>query len=210
MSSSPSKAALLAYAELSDLASRSEQQEYVQARKAAFEARTGSFSAEEAWYEARLRAFHDDVVTDVGFHRTLAEPRDSALSTGRAELTRAFRGLFRLAQPLRGQTGRLVNKLDQAEYFVAVYDPFLQRALGAVEEALFDGRLVATNRQLVLLPGAFLHPEEATSSIQALIVAGKARGLTSGMLLDRLLRMEHQLRVRSRVRASQVYRVDAL
>jgi hypothetical protein len=200
----------LAYAELSDLAAHQERQSDVQARKIAFEARTGPFTVEDPWYEARARAFHDDLVTQIDFHQSLPEPCDAELGRGRTELTRAFRGLFRLQGPLKGKTGLLVNSIDQAEYYIAVYDPLLRRALEAIETALFDGRLVASDRQLVLLPGAVLHPEEATTAIDALIVAGKARGLSCGALLDRLLRMEHQLRVRSRVRASHVYRVDAL
>ncbi len=210
MSSSLSPPALLAYAELSELASQPGNQAYVQARKVEFETRTGTFSVQDPWYEARARAFHDELVTQVDFHRTLPEPLDPALSTGRTELTGAFRGLFRLQRPMRGQAAHLVNIVDQTEYYVTVYDAFLRQALDAIEEAVFDGRLVASDRQLVLLPGAVLHPEEATRCIDAVIVAGKTRGLAFAALLDRLLCMEHQLRVRSRVRANHVYRVDAL
>jgi hypothetical protein len=200
----------LAYADLVDLASRPESEAYVRACKADFERRTGTFSVEDPWYEARSRALHDELVTQVAFHRTLPDTHDTSLIAGRTQLMAAFRGLFQLRRPVRGQAMHVVNLIDHAEYYVTVADAFVRRALEAVEEAVFDGRLAASDRQLVLLPGAVLHPEEATRPIAPLVAAGEARGLAPATLLDRLLRMDHQLRVRSRVRASQVYRVDAL
>lgn len=203
---------LSAYAELSELASQPARQAYVQARKAEFETRTGTFAVQDAWHEARMRAFHDDLVTQVDFHATLPGSAEPSVAKGRSDLLRAFRGLFRLRRggSAAGDGFLVVNIIDHAEYYVTLNDAFLRQALDAIEEAVFDARITASDRVLSLLPGAFVHPEDATQAIEGVVRTGVARGIECGVLLDALLRMEHQLRVRSRVRASQVYRVESL
>ena len=201
----------MAYAELGELALRSDRQVYVQARKAEFETRTGTFSVEDPWYEARIRAFHDDLLTQGASHASLLATVEANLAEGCQELGASFRGLFHFQRPRApGHWLHVVNLIDHAEYYAVAHDALLLQALDAIEEAVVDARVVASDRVLAILPGAFVHPEEATQAIEDVVRAGVNRGLPAGTLLDRLMQMEHQLRVRSRVRPNQVYRVNAL
>jgi len=64
--------------------------------RAAFEARTGSFSPRDSFFEPRSAAFWDDALTSGGFGRELL-PDLSAESAAMVEpFARAHRGLFRV------------------------------------------------------------------------------------------------------------------
>jgi hypothetical protein len=64
--------------------------------------------------------------------------------------------------------------------------------------------------EVALLPGAIYHPHDATSAIEQVIGAARARDLTTDDTLDALLRMERSLRALSRVKAAYAYRAEAL
>ncbi len=179
--------------------------------RAAFEARTGSFASEDAWFEERSRAFWSDAVTAGHFGRLVEAELTEAERRWLGPLERAHRGLFRMA-------GRqtLVDVWSGAELEVTVLDELETRAeLDASVEGLqlFDGRVVGVDGagfSIALLPGLVFHPREATAPIEAVIRAARERAMNTPDVLDALLRMERTLRSLSRVKAGYAYRPDAL
>ena len=62
--------------------------------RARFEARAGAFRPEDAWFEARSRAFWDFAVTSGGFAHDVADEVDEAARVWVPRFARAHRGLF--------------------------------------------------------------------------------------------------------------------
>src|SRR5579859_1220882 len=101
--------------------------------RAAFEARTGAFVAEDPWFEERSRAFWCDAVTTGRFGRTVEHalaPDDRAWLTA---LERPHRGLFRAGKP-----GHLLDLWSGAELIVTLVADESQAELAAASDQLFD------------------------------------------------------------------------
>lgn len=183
--------------------------------RARFEARTGAFAPEDAWFEERSRAFWCDAVTRARFGREV----EGALTPDEARwldpLERAHRGLF------RAEAGRLVDEWSGAELVVTLVDDVSRAELDAAAGQFFDARVVGWDDGgrpggghgplgLALLPGALFHPHDATMAIGSVLAIGRTRGLSTDDMLDALLRMERTLRSLSRVKAAYAYRPEAL
>jgi hypothetical protein len=188
--------------------------------RAAFEARTGRFVPEDAWFEVRSRAFWSQAVTAARFGRAVEAELTEAERRWLGPLERAHRGLFRM-------TGRqtLVDAWSGAEFELTLVDELGTRAeLDASVEGpagggaqLFDGWVVGVAGVdapepfcVALLPGPVFHPREATSPIEAVLRVARERDMTTFDALDALLRMERTLRSLSRVKAGYAYRAEAL
>ena len=178
----------------------------VEGLRAAFEARTGAFSAEDPWFEERIRAFWADAVTSGRLGRAVEADLDEAAQAVLPALERAHRGLFRA----EGDT--LVDVWSGAELVVGVVDEASRAELDASSGELFDARVVARSDpfEVVLLPGAVFHPRVATASIEPVLAAARAREMSTADTLDALLRMQRALRSLSRVKPAYAYRVEAL
>ena len=175
--------------------------------RAAFEARTGAFAPEDAWFEERSRAFWCDAVTAGRFGRLVEAQLGEEERAWLGPLQRAHRGLFRAEEE-----GRLVDAWSGAELVVTSLDEASRAELDAAAGQLFDARVVGTDEPYVvaLLPGAVFHPRDATAVIPPLVAAARGRGLPTADALDALLRMERLLRSLSRVKAAYAYRAEAL
>lgn len=175
--------------------------------RAAFEARTGSFASEDAWFEERSRAFWSDAVTAGHFGRLVEAELTEAERRWLGPLERAHRGLFRMA-------GRqtLVDVWSGAELEVGVVDEASRAELDASSGQLFDARVVGRDAPftVALLPGAVFHARDATPCIEPVLAAARARGLSGAETLDALLRMQRAHRSLSRVKVAYAYRVEAL
>lgn len=182
----------------------------VGARRATFEERTGAFTAEDAWYEERIRAFWLDAVTSGGLGREVSGALADDERAWLPGLARAHRGLFRC------DTSRdvdvLVDLWSGAELEVNVLDDASREELHASAGQVFDGRVVGHDDPwtVALLPGAVFHPLDATPCIEPLLVAARAREMSGGDTLDALLRMQRALRSLSRVKVAYAYRAEAL
>jgi hypothetical protein len=176
------------------------------AMKRAFEGRTGSFSSDDPWFEARSRAFWDDAITTQGFAAEVAAELPPDAAAWIASFRRAHRGLFRV------KAGNLLEDVwGGAEFVVDLVDAGTADALEAAN-GVFDARLVGhpDGARVAMLPGALYHPEDATEPIAAVLEAARRSGLSTGEVLDALLRMERSLRSLSRVKAAYAYRAAAL
>jgi hypothetical protein len=183
--------------------------ERVREAREEFQRRTGAFGPEDAWFEARLRAFWDDALTSGGL-ADLAEDAPEEVRAWIGPLGRAHRGLFVVAEH-EGDATVLRDLMSGAELFVDDVDPGTKDALSAAA-APFDGRVVAGGERVrsALLPGAVYHPADAKEPIAKVLEAARARKMTRAETLDALLRMELSLRSLSRVKASYAYRAEAL
>lgn len=176
--------------------------------RATFEARTGSYSPRDSFFEARSAAFWDDALTRSAFGREL-----DGLSEGAREvvepLARAHRGIFRAS--IEDDGFLLVDEWSGAELVVRPAAGGLRDALERAA-SLVDGRVVGVPRtgEIVLLPGAVFHPADALEPMRALLPEARAREMKTHDLLDALLRMDHSLRALSRVKAAFAYRKEAL
>jgi hypothetical protein len=75
---------------------------------------------------------------------------------------------------------------------------------------VLDGRVVAIDGAIVLMPGAIFHPPEAHQALERLLdEAGKA-GRRDATLLDSLLRMRMRFDRFHSIHARHIYRFDAL
>jgi hypothetical protein len=183
--------------------------------RAAFQARTGAFGPEDAWFEARSRAFWDDATTTGG----LAPLAEGAAADARAWIpafARAHRGLFLVNERPRDDDATVLScLLTGAAFFVDDVEPGTRDALEAAT-APFDGRVVAAGPptssplRVALLPGAVFHPADAARPIAKVLEVARTKGLSREQTLDALLRMELSLRALSRVKASYAYRTEAL
>src|SRR5438445_9699924 len=66
----------------------------VASMRSAFEARTGAFTPEDAWFDERSRAFWDDAVTHHSFAREASARLPDAARALAPSFERAHRGLF--------------------------------------------------------------------------------------------------------------------
>ena len=120
------------------------------ALRAAFEARTGAFTPEDAWFEARSRAFWDDAITRGRFGREVEASLAPEVREWIPRLERAHRGLFVVDGRL--QNARILRDLwSGASFRVDDVDAGSSDAL-AVANAPFDARLVGS-----FAPGGVLH-----------------------------------------------------
>jgi hypothetical protein len=174
--------------------------------RALFESRTGAFAPDDDWFEERSRAFWCDAVTGARFGREIASELTGAEQAWLGPLERAHRGLF------RAEGAKLVDVWSGAELLVTAFGEESEAELRAASGQLFDARVAAIDGPLVvaLLPGGVFHPRDATAAIAPVLAAGRDRGLSTGEVLDALLRMERALRSLSRVKAAYAYRPDAL
>jgi hypothetical protein len=183
------------------------------ALRAAFEARTGAFTPEDAWFEARSRAFWDDAITRGRFGREVEPALSAEARAWIPRLERAHRGLFVVDGRL--QNTRILRDLwSGASFRVDDVDAGSSDAL-AVANAPFDARLVGSfapgaGLHVGMLPGAVFHAEEAIEPIATVLEAARARGLETDDALDALLRMERSLRALTRMKAAYAYRPEAL
>jgi hypothetical protein len=182
------------------------------ALRAAFEARTGAFTPDDAWFEARSRAFWDDAITRGSFGREVEATLEAPAREWIPRLERAHRGLFVVDGRL--QSARILRDLwSGASFRVDDVDAGSSDAL-AVASAPFDARLVGSLAEGVLhvgmLPGAVFHSEEAIEPIAKVLEAARARGLETDDALDALLRMERSLRALTRMKAAYAYRPEGL
>ena len=183
------------------------------ALRAAFEARTGAFTPEDAWFEARSRAFWDDAITRGRFGREVEAALAADVREWIPRLDRAHRGLFVVDGRL--QNARILRDLwSGASFRVDDVDAGSSDAL-AVASAPFDARLVGSFApggvlHVGMLPGAVFHSEEAIEPIARVLEAARARGLETDDALDALLRMERSLRALTRMKAAYAYRPEAL
>lgn len=177
-----------------------------------FEARTGAFTVEDPWFEARSRAFWDDALTTQGFARRVEAELEPATLAWMVPLERAHRGLFRATrEEARDARSWVVHDLwSGASFVVAAPEPGLAEALAT--STYFDGRVVgrAEPLSISLLPGAVFHPADAKEPIEHVLEAARSRKLGKDATLDALLRMERILRSHSRVKAAYAYRAEAL
>ncbi len=185
------------------------------ALRADFEARTGSFSAEDPWFEERSRAFWCDAVTRGRFGREVEAELSLEDRGWLGPLERAHRGLFRRALRGDGSTRSsdsevLLDLWSGAEFVVDTFDDASRAELDAAAGQLLDARVVGGDAVVALLPGAVFHPRSATSAIEALVETARTRSMPTHDTLDALLRMERALRALSRVKAAYAYRIEAL
>jgi hypothetical protein len=185
-------------------------QSRVLAMRASFEARTGTFSPRDTFFEDRSAAFWDDALTLGAFGRELSSELGEGARGLVEPFARAHRGLFRVEA---GEHGAfvLVDEWSGAELAAEPSSPGLRDALERAT-GLVDGRVVGVPRprQVVLLPGAAFHSADATEPMRALLPEARARELGTHELLDALLRMDHALRTLSRVKPAFAYRRESL
>jgi hypothetical protein len=178
--------------------------------RAEFERRTGAFAPEDAWFEARSRAFIDDALTQRAVLSALEPALTEEVCAWLPSFERAHRGLF---ETVDGDEGELVVRdvWSGIELLVTDADESTSLALDAAR-GLFDARAVGRDAPLciAILPGAVFHAEEATEPLMKVVAAAKKRGLRTGAALDALLRMEHKWRTLSRMKPSYAYREDGL
>ena len=179
----------------------------------AFEAMTGAFAVGEAWYEERICAFFDYAIASfedgaiaraharrVGAH----EAERSAIDA----ITRAERSVYRVE---RSERGLVCESLFGARYRIAP-DGVAAHFEGGER---FDGRIVALDGALVIMPGALFHPAETHAAIDALHAEIGKRGLPPGApsqeaIADALLRMRMRFDRFMSIQARHVYRYDAI
>jgi len=171
-----------------------------------FEASTGAYAPEDAWFEERSRAFWCDAVTRGRFGREVEGELAAEERAWLGPLERAHRGLFRAAGSV------LEDIWSGAELVLTVVDDASRAELDAAAGQLVDARVVGAAEPLVvaLLPGAVFHPRDATTAIERVLKAAHARSLATHDTLDALLRMERTLRALSRVKVAYAYRPEAL
>jgi hypothetical protein len=119
-------------------------------------------------------------------------------------LGRAQRGLFEVHPAKRTIDVQCVVR--GAAFRLAPEDDAAQAMSHGGEGGWIDGYVVPTGEGVALLPGLLVHPAEAIEPMRELVKSE----LPFDELLDALLGMRHRLASRSRMRARQVYRADAL
>lgn len=173
--------------------------------RARFAERVGPFSPTDPWFEERSAALWDRVLCD---RRVLAALGGQALSPEQRvvvdNLWRAQRGLFEVHPA--GGTVDVMCVVSGAAFRLAKSDDAARAMSRGGEGGWIDGHVAASAEGVALLPGFLVHPAEATEPMRALV----SIELEFDALLDALLAMRHQLAARSRMKAKQVYRADAL
>ena len=207
---------MAAYEELLGLGAKPAWAEVVAEMRAAFEARTGAFGPDDAWFEARGQAFWDDALTTQGFGHRIGEPLSETAREWAPRFERAHRGLFRAHH----EAGSFVidDLWSGAAFVIDAPSDALRNALDAAsvdtagEDQLFDGRVAgrADPFSVVLLPGAVFHRAEASAAIEAVVIEAKKKELAKDDALDALLRMDRKLQSHARVKPTYAYRADLL
>jgi hypothetical protein len=179
-----------------------------------FEKRTGAFGPEDAWFEARSRAFWDDAVTTQGFAALAAPHAGEEVGAVVARFGRAHRGVF-LVDEVDDRGAHLLDLWSGAELLVRHLDEAqavtLEHAEGPMDARVVAGPVAGAEvAPLFVLPGALHHGPEATEPLLKVITAARERDMATGDALDALLRMELVFRSSSRVKASFAYRVESL
>jgi hypothetical protein len=176
-----------------------------------FERRTGEFSPEDPWFEARSRAFWDDAVTTQRFAEEVAQALPEAARAWVPRLGKAHRGLFVAVPGAAGEAPILRDLWGGAELVVHLLDAATKDAVRAAA-APFDARLVGTDDppRVGMLPGAVFHAADAAQAIAAVVDRAKAEKRSGHDVLDALLRMERGYRASARVKAAYAYRADRL
>ncbi|MCL2777257.1 MAG: hypothetical protein FWD73_04570 [Polyangiaceae bacterium] len=206
---------LAVYDSICELGAASEK---IAAMRKVFESRTGAFRPEDPWFEVRSRAFWDDALTTQQFAKVAPLPPSNSASANFAKyagalaepLAMSHRGLF-VAEDVDGRGARMVDLWSGAEFLVRHVDE-AQAIAFEHAEGLIDARVVALGSlfMLLVLPGAFHHPPDAREPIERVVNEARQRRLSTGAVLDALLRMELIFRSSSRVKASFAYRIDHL
>ncbi len=182
----------------------------VASMRARFEERTGTYTPDDPWFEARSAAFWDDALTAQRFGSELGSLLDERAQFWLEPLARAHRGLFRVTAE-RG--GFLLDDAWSGAQFRVNATLGLRDALGRAG-GWVDGRVVAAvvggTVEVALLAGALFHAEDATAPIAALVPLARERALGRDAFLDALLRMDLAFRSHSRVKAAYAYRKEAL
>jgi hypothetical protein len=180
-----------------------------------FMKRTGAFGPEDAWFEARSRAFWDDALTTQGFARLAAPHAGAEVAAVVARFDRAHRGVF-LVEDVDDRGARLVDLWSGAELIVRHLDEAQAVTLEHAEGPM-DARVVAGPAEtsadvpsLYVLPGALHHGSDALEPLVKVIAAARERDMETDDVLDALLRMELVFRSSSRVKAAFAYRVESL
>jgi hypothetical protein len=173
--------------------------------RAHFVERVGPFAPSDPWFEERSAALWDRVLCD---RRVLSVLAGRALSPEQHvvvdNLWRAQRGLFEV-HPASG-TVDVLCVVSGAAFRLARSDEAARAMSRGGEGGWIDGHVVASSEGVALLPGFLVHPAEATEPLRALV----STEMEFHTLLDALLSMRHQLAARSRMKAKQVYRPEAL
>ena len=231
-----------AYEAILGVAGRPESAARVAAMRRTFEERTGHFGpadesasqqriahVDDAWIEARSRAFWDDALTRQRFARDVAGELAPDARGWVPGLTTAHRGLFR-AERVHGKLV-LVDLWGGADFAVDEIDDSSRDAID-VASAPFDARVAArwegedgtsaatpqggqhlredAYPVVALLPGSIFHPAEAEEALLHVLEVARARALGTDDVLDALLRMELSLKTLSRVKPAYAYRPEAL
>ena len=177
----------------------------------AFEARTGAFGPEDAWFDARSAAFWDDALTTQRLGEHARETLDDGARAWLGPLARAHRGLFRREQADRG-AWVVSDVLGGAELVIDAPTAGLADALAA-NPGYFDARVVGRDEPslvVALLPGVVFHPLDASPHIDKVLEETRTAEMAGDLVLDALLRMERNLRSHARVKAGYAYRPEAL
>ena len=165
--------------------------------EAEFQRRTGDFEPGQAWYEERIRLFHDWFLLDmvlpdgrVPLRRVLAE-RASSLPDAQREvyvevLRSGHRSLFEVDRP-RGSHMRLLDRIGGSTWEVPAEAGLA--SLGVCD--LLDARLLLPGGRLTLGRGLLVHPRQAHDAIlEAVEQAREACGGPAWELPDVLARMK--------------------
>ncbi|MBI5501128.1 MAG: hypothetical protein HY907_12855 [Deltaproteobacteria bacterium] len=165
--------------------------------EAEFRRRTGDFEPGQAWYEERIRLFHDWFLFDlvlpdgrVPLGRFLDE-RGAALSDEQREVYRevwraGHRSLFEVDRP-RGSRMRLLDRIGGATWEL----PGEAGLAGLAVCDLLDARLLVVGGEPMLGRGLLVHPRPAREAIlDAVRRAREACGGAPWDLLDVLARMK--------------------
>lgn len=173
--------------------------------RARFVERVGPFAPTDPWFEERSAAAWDRVLIDPEVHtalRSMTAHGDALEALGRAQ-----RGLFEVHPlPRVARTVDVVCVVRGAAFRLAAEDDAAQAMSHGGEGGWIDAHVVPTAEGVALLPGLLVHPAEAIEPMRELVKSD----LPFEELLDALLAMRHRLASRSRMRARQVYRADAL
>ena len=165
--------------------------------EAEFRRRTGDFEPGQAWYEERIRLFHDWFLLDmelpdgrVPLARFLAE-RGPSLPDAQREvyvgvLRAGHRSLFEVDRP-RGSRLRLLDRMGGATWEL----PAEAGLAGLAVCDLLDARLLLPGGRLTLGRGLLVHPRQAHDAILEVVErAREAGGGPAGELPDVLARMK--------------------
>jgi hypothetical protein len=205
-----------AYATLVDRLADPALADRVAAVRSAFVRRAGAWSADDAWFEAHAAAFADRALCDDDVRAAVATIEGDDVATIARSLAWSERGLFSIDRHGSGASTRieLTCVICGGAFRLAAGDDgggvhFLDAASVHVE-SFVDARVVPPPSGVMVLPGIVAHAADAGPSIRALLRDDVGRDANHERLLDALLFLRHELAARSRMRAPQVYRVDAL